>query len=237
MNTWEEFEREERLVENTTKEQAPEVVRLLQDAVGVFRDAFSVSENSDTTDATKVKMSLLSHNFATLKCFTDAALRGYYTQALNLLRIVYENWIAFHYLTKYPTKAELWLRHSKKNQLPKHAAMLEELDANFNPLKGKIREWYRTLCSFAHTDHVGVLPQISTDYVPDEILIHFGVTYKNDLFRATAYGISLWTGVMLSSISKWVPNTNQWHNEIKIIEERIIKFIDQENKTFKSEAT
>ena len=237
MNTWEEFEQEAISVEKVTKEQTTEVVKLLQDAVGVFADAFSVCDNSDTTDATLAKMSLLSQNFATLKCSVDIALRGYYAQALNLLRIVYENWIAFHYLSKCPNKAQLWLRHSKEKQPPGHAAMLKELVANFNPLKSQMRKWYSTLSSFAHTDPVGLLPQISTDYVPDETSIHFGSTYKEDLFRASAYAISLWTGVMLASINQWVPNTNQWHNEMKKIEERIIEFIDQENKAFKSGTT
>jgi len=40
MDTWEDFEREARLVENTTKEQAPEIVKLLQDSVGAFADAY-----------------------------------------------------------------------------------------------------------------------------------------------------------------------------------------------------
>ncbi len=235
MDTWEDFEREARLVENTTKEQALEIVKLLQDSVGAFADAFSVSDNPDTKDSTLAKMSLLSQNFATLKCSVDIAIRGYYTQALNLLRIVYENWIAFHYLSKCPNNAQLWLRHSKKKQPPGHATMLKELDANFNPLKGQMRVWYSTLCSFAHTDPVGVLHQVSTDYVPNETAIHFGSNFKGDLFRATAYAISLWAGVMLSTISSWVPNTNQWHNKMVEIEEKIISYIDQENKALKSE--
>jgi len=235
MNTWEDFEQEARSVEKATKDQAPEIVRLLQEAVGVFADAFSIGENSDTTDATLVKKSLLSQNFATLKCSLDLAIRGYYTQSLNLLRIVYENWIAFHYLTKCPSKANLWLRHSKKKQTPGHAAMLKQLDSDFNPLKGQMRKWYSTLCSFAHSDPIGVLPQISTDYIPDETSIHFGSTYKDNLFRASAYAISIWTGVMLSNISQWVPNTNEWHNEMINIEERIIEFTDQLNKAYGSE--
>ena len=237
MNTWEDFDQEARAVENYTKDQAPEIVCLLQEAVGIFADAFSISENSDTTDATLAKMSLLSQNFATLKCSVDLAIRGYYTQALNLLRNVYENWIAFHYLSKCPNKADLCLRHSKKRQPPGHAAMLKELDSDFNPLKGQMRKWYSTLCSFAHTDPVGVLPQISNDHIPDETSIRFGSTYKDDLFRASAYAICLWAGVMLSSICQWIPNTGQWHNEMINIEERIIEFIDQENKTFESKTT
>ena len=233
MNTWEDFEKEARLVKKTTNEQAPKVVHLLQDAVGLFADAFSVSDNPDTSDAALARMSLLSHNFGTLKCSVDIALRGYYVQSMNLLRIVYENWIAFHYLVKCSDKAHLWLHHSKKNQPPGHVAMLKELDADFDPLKGQMKKWYSALCSFAHTDPLVLLPQISTDLIPNETSIHFGSTYKSDLFRASAYALSLWTGVMLSSISQWVPNTNKWHNEMIKIEESIIKFIDQENEAFK----
>jgi len=234
MNTWNDFEKEARVVDKTTSEQEPGVVLLLQDSIGPIADAFSVGNNLDTSDATLAKMSLLSHNFATLKCSVDIALRGYYSQSLNLLRIVYENWIAYHYLEKNPDKAHLWLRHSKNNKPPGHAAMLKELDDDFNPLKGKMKGWYSTLCSFAHTDPINLLPQISTEIVPDETTIHFGATYKSDLFKASSYAICLWAGVMLSTISKWVPKTNQWHNEMKKIEGRIIQFIDQENKAFKS---
>ena len=235
MNTWNDFEKEARLVEKTTSEQEPEIMLLLQDSIGQFADAFSIGNSPDASEATLAKMSLLSHNFGTLKCSVDLALRGYYVQSLNLLRIVYENWIAYHYLKKNPDKAHLWLRHSKKKQPPGHAAMLKDLDDDFNPLKGKMRGWYYgTLCSFAHTDPINLLPQISTEIVPDETTIHFGASYKSDLFRATSYAICLWVGVMLSTISEWVPKTNQWHNEWIKVEGRIIKFIDQENKAFKS---
>lgn len=197
MNTWEDFEQEARAVEKATKDEASEIVRLLHEAVGMFADAFSVCENVGTTDATVAKMSLLSHNFATLKCSVDLAIRGYYTQSMNLLRIVNENWIAYHYLTKYPNKAGLWLHHSKKKQPPGHASMLKQLGSDYNPLKGQMRKWYRMLCSFAHA-------------------------------------ISQWIGIMLFSTSQWVPNSNPWHNEMKNILNRIIEFIDQENKAYRS---
>ena len=232
MNTWEDFEQEARVVEEVTNNQAPEIVRLLQEAAGIFADAFSVGKNPDTTDATIAKMSLLSHNFATLKCSIDLAIRGYYTQSQNLLRIVYENWIAFHYLSKMPSKANLWLSHSKKKQTPGHAVMLKQLGSHFNPLKDQRREWYRKLCSFSHTSSFSVLPQISTNYIPKETSIHFGTTYNNSAFRVSACVISQWTGIMLSTISQWVPNENQWHNKMENIVDRIIEFIDQENKAF-----
>lgn len=234
MSTWEDFEQEARAVEEYTKDKEPEIMRLLQEAVGIFADAFSVGKNPDTTRATVAKMSLLSHNFATLKCSVGLAIRGYYTQSQNLLRIVYENWIAFHYLSKCPSEVDLWLSHSKGKQPPGHAAMLKQLGSDFNPLKDQMREWYRTFCSFAHTSYFSVLPQISTNYTPKETSIHFGTTYNDNAFRVSAYVISQWTGIMLSTISQCVPNKNPWHNKMKNIVDRIIEFIDRENKAFES---
>jgi hypothetical protein len=103
---------------------------------------------------------------------------------------VYENWIAYHYLVKNPQKAHLWVRHSKKKRPPGHAAMLSQLDEGFNPIKSQMKGWYDTLCSFAHTKPINLLPQISTDRVQDETSIHFGATFKLDLFKASSYAIS-----------------------------------------------
>lgn len=234
MNTWEEFDREARSVELATKEQAPECVQLVQDAVGHFADAFAILKISDKTNATKVRLSLLSQNLASLKCAVDLALRGYYNQSVNLLRIVYENWIAFHYLSNCPDKAHFWLQKDKHP--PRHSVMLNKLDKNYKSLKGKMKECYHILCRFSHPDAVGVLPQISPGFTPDEIIIYFGSIYKDDLFKASAYQISQLAGHMLSAISQWVPNMNEWHNKSTMILERILAFINQENENmeFKS---
>lgn len=237
MNTWNDFEAEALLAEKTTRAQEPQLVLLLQDSIGLFADAFTGASSPDTSDATTAKMSLLSHNFGTLKCSVDTALRGYYVQSLNLLRIVYENWIAYHYLDKKPQEAHLWLAHSKKKRPPGHAAMLKDLDEDFNPLKGKMKGSYGVLCSFAHTDPINLLPHISTDSFPDETSIYFGTTFKPVLFRASSYAICLWAGVMLSTISSWVPIENQWEIETIKVQDRIIEFIDQENTAFKSGTT
>ena len=232
MNTWDDFEKEARLVEKTTSEQESAIVLLLNDSIGLFADAFSVAKKSDSSDATLAKMSLLSHNFGTLKCSVDIALRGYYVQSMNLLRIVYENWIAYHFLEKNADKAYLWLHPSKKSRPPGHAAMLKEIDDDYNPLKGKMKAWYSTLCSFAHTDPLNLLSQISTLEVPGETSIHYGATYNKDLFKTSAYALCLWAGISLLIIGLWVPEKNQWHTEMAKVQEEISKYIDQENKAF-----
>lgn len=235
MNTWDIFDEEAITVEKRTKEQSPDLVQLLQDAIGLFADAFSIADNSETTDATLAKMSLLSHNFTTLKCAVDLALRGYYSQSMNLLRIVYENWIAFHYLTKNPDEAHILLRDfNMGKRLPNPAVMRKALGKDFNPLKEKIKQWYDVLCCFAHPNAAGVLPQITINLIADETSIHYGTTYKADFFRLSAYNICIWTGVMLDTVGHWIPDTNGWYKKRNKLEERLLKFIDGENEIFKS---
>jgi len=234
MDTWEDFESEARLVEKNTSEQEPEIVELLKSSIGLFADGFSAAKGSDPADETLAKMSLLSHSFGTLKCSVDIALRGYYAQSMNLLRIVYENWIAYKYLEKNPDKAIFWLRSSRKSKPPGHAAMLQEIDDDYSPLKGKMRGWYKTLCSFAHTDPLNLLSQILTVVVPGETSIHFGATYNRDLFRTSAYSILVWAGISLMNVSSWVPENDKWHKQMATVQEKILKFIEQENKALKS---
>lgn len=182
MNTWDDFESEASLVESTTCEQEPEIVSLLKDYIGLFSDGFSVAKGSKSADVTLAKMSLLSHSFGTLKCSVDTAIRGYYVQSMNLLRIVYENWVAYNYLEKDPDKANLWRRPSRSNKPPSHTSMLKAIGDDYVPLTGEMKRWYETFCSFAHTDPVNLISQIAADS-PGETSVHFGATYVRDLFR------------------------------------------------------
>ena len=237
MKSWDDFENEAKIVEKTTCEQEPEIVSLMKDSIGIFADGFSAAKGSDSSDEALAKMSLLSHSFGTLKCSVDTALRGYYVQSMSLLRIVYENWVAYKYLEKNPDKAILWIRPSKRKKPPKHAAMLKKIDDDYSSLKGKMKGWYNTLCRFAHTDPLNLLSQISTVAVPGETSIYFGTTYRKDLFRTSAYSICLWAGISIMNVGSWVPENHQWHKQMATVQEKILKFIEQENKDFKPKKT
>jgi hypothetical protein len=159
MNTWDDFEQEAKLVEKTTCEQDPAIVSLMKVSIGIFADGFSAAKGADPSDEALAKMSLLSQSFGTLKCSVDMTLRGYYVQSMNLLRIVYENWIAYKYLEKNPDKAILWIRPSKRKKPPGHAAMLKEIDGDYSPLKGKMKGWYKTFVALLILTHLTCYPK------------------------------------------------------------------------------
>lgn len=230
---WNDLERDAKLVEEITAKEAYDIMELLQESIGLLANAFEISKCPDNSDATLARMGLLGHNFNTLNCSTNLAFRGYYLQSLNILRVVYENWVAYHYLSKHPEKAILWLNHHPQKQPPSHAKMLAKLGPDFLPVKGKMKEWYGTLCSFAHTDPLNLLTQLSNDFDPNETSVHFGTTFNLSLFKTTAYTLSLWIGIMLSTAKKLVPDNLNWHVQEENVNKKLIQYIENENAEYK----
>lgn len=236
MNTsemWNDFEKDGLLVKEITKGQATGTVQLIQDSIGLLAIAFPIAKSTDNNDSTLAKMCLLTHNFNTLKCSTDLALRGYYVQSQNILRVVYENWVAFHYLSQNPEKAKLWLKHSPSKKPPGHAAMLAKLGPEFSLVQREMKKWYSTLCSFAHTDPINLVSQISNDFQPNETSVHFGTTFNLIFFKTSAYTLAMWISIMLSTIKKWVPEKNEWHSQEIEYQKKLFQYIDNENNQLK----
>ena len=223
-NVWEELDHQSLLVEKYTSRHEPDCVKLLQDAIGLLGEALEITPSlPDVGDASVVKMSMSSYNLTTLKCAVDITLRGYYNQSINLLRIVYENSIASIYLTEFPDKARLWM--SVKKRPPKCSAMLKQLGEKVAPYKTKLDEWYGTLCRFAHTDAICIIPQISGDRYPNETTIHYGTTYKRERFRGSAYLIAGLIGFVLPDFGMENHAASEWHKKHQALEKRILDFI------------
>lgn len=150
-STWHSLDAEAERVTSTTNQEASETCSLLKNAVSVLADGFTEAEVKGT-DAACAQAGLLSQNLNSLKCSVDLSIRGYYTQSTGLLRGIYENWIAFHYLVEFPLKADLWLK--KNRRPPGHSDMLNALGSNFIENKGDARKWYGTLAALHTPTHL-----------------------------------------------------------------------------------
>jgi hypothetical protein len=227
-STWDSLDIEAEQVAITTNKQAFEICSLLKNAISALADGFTEAEIKDS-ESTCAQQGLYSQNMNSLKCSTDLAMRGYYTQSTGLLRGVYENWIAFHYLAAFPIKAEFWLNKDLKP--PKHSEMLNALGPDFVESKAEARGWYGALCRFAHTDSLVVLPHLGS--YKGEQCAFIGAKYKPDLFRTCAYTISLFTSIMLREISKMISPNSGWQQRFMINVEALLQFIENENIEFK----
>ena len=227
-STWHSLDAEAERVTSTTNQEASETCSLLKNAVSVLADGFTEAEVKGT-DAACAQAGLLSQNLNSLKCSVDLSIRGYYTQSTGLLRGIYENWIAFHYLVEFPLKADLWLK--KNRRPPGHSDMLNALGSNFIENKGDARKWYGTLCRFAHTDALVVLPHLGSQN--GESCAFIGANYKPELFRTCAYTISLFTSIILREISHMIPADSAWQQRYNAAIEAFLQFIENENDEFK----
>ena len=127
-STWESLDTEAEKIEIATNQQLPQICSLLKNAISTLADGFLKAEIKGE-DSAHAQQGLYSQNLNSLKCSVDLAIRGYYTQSTGLLRGVYENWIAFHYLSEFPLKAKCWL--NKESRPPKHSDMLNALGPDF----------------------------------------------------------------------------------------------------------
>jgi hypothetical protein len=227
-SSWDSLDAEADRVASTTNQQAAGTCSLLKKAISVLADGFTEAEVKGT-DSACAQAGLFSQNLNSLKCSADLSMRGYYTQSTGLLRGIYENWIAFHYLAECPLKANLWLEKNKRP--PSHSDMLSALGPNFVEDKSDAREWYGTLCRFAHTDALVVLPHLGSQN--GESCAFIGANYKPDLFRTCAYTISLFTSIMLREISKMIPAHSAWQQRYNAAIEALLQFIENENDEFK----
>ena len=210
----------------TSKESAQEV-GLLRDAISVYAEAFIVANDLAKPEAATVRKVLLSHNFNTLNLAFDAALRGYYTQSIALLRNVYENWLAFWYVAKYQDEAHFWLNPSWEQRPPKAEVMLNKIEHDSKEDKTKIRGFHSELARFDHTDPIAVLSRIKL--LENTALIFVGVQYDKDEFATCTYALCLWLGNTLDMIASTVPQGEKWHERHVAIGERLLAYIENDN--------
>lgn len=218
-----DLDSEAREVCRLTRSQSSVTVDLLHRALSLYAHGMPLGQAPDSTDATLARMGVISQNFNSLKTSVDLACRGYYLQSMGLLRNVYENWLAFWYLSKYPAEAERWLNPNWDSCPPKAGTMKDKIDHPSKSMKAKLGQFYAELCRFAHTDPVAILPLLSAR--EGERTVHFGVMYDESLFGACAYAISLWVGNMLEVLSLWIPEASDWHGQKSKVVGDLLTFI------------
>ena len=228
-STWDSLDVEANEVASTTAQQAAGICTLLKQGISTLADGFAETEVKATNSA-PAQMGLLSQNLNSLKCSVDLAMRGYYTQSAGLLRGVYENWIAFHYLAQFPKEANLWLCADQGKRPPSHSHMLNALGPNFPEHKADASRCYSMLCSFAHTHALNVMPHLGAH--KGEPCAFFGATYKANLFRVSAYLICTFTNLMLREISGMIATDAGWQERCKTAIEGLMQFLEKENDEF-----
>ena len=216
----------QQVAEVTSKDSAEEVA-LLRDAISVYAEAFTVANDLAKPEAATVRKALVSHNFNNLNLAIFAALHGYYIQSIALLRNVYENWLAFWYVTKYQDEAHFWLNPSWEQRPPKAEVMLNKIEHESKEDKTKLRDFHSELARFDHTDPVAVLSRFKI--VENKSMVLVGVQYDKAEFATCTYALCLWIGNALNTIASTVPKEERWHGRHTTISQRLLDYIENDN--------
>jgi hypothetical protein len=224
---WNRLEREASQIVQLTLSKCEREFCLITQAFDQYCSAFESIPPSSNGAAQIVRLALLSQNLNTFHVMINCASRGCYIQTLLPLRHVYEAWLSFWYLAKYPDEAQRWLDPTWKTRPPKAETMLNKIDHPSRHIKSKLKDFYEELNRFAHIDPAAVLSRLRHEDQTTSIGV--GVRFDADDFRACTYGLSLWMGNSLDAISSLVPDGHQWHAKYQPVMEHILQFIDEYN--------
>ena len=216
-----------------TQQECQTEVQLLDSSLRLFAEGFDLcSPNNEENEQRIARMGLVSQNFNSLAAAVKIAEFGFYLQSLGLLKNVYENWLAFWYLAKFPREAKKWLIPQKHGKPPKAERMRNEIDHPSIETKLKVKQFYSELNKFAHTDPIAVLDRFVQGNKGPGIKV--GVEFRKNNFEACAYALLLWIGNMNDAISSWISPQDDWHKKNSLQMTKIVDYLDIFNKKYES---
>jgi len=224
---WANFERDASRIVEQTRANCEREFDLLRSCFDLYSEGFNALPKSGNGESQIVRIALLSQNLNTFNVMINSASQGFYIQALIPLRNVYENWLSFWYLAKHPQEAQLWLDPTWKMHPPKAERMRNRIDHPSKQIKSKLQDFYEELNRFAHTDPAAVLSRLNRD--GEKTVIDVGTRFDAGDFRACTYGLSLWLGNCLDSISSLIPDSHEWQRRCQSAIEQTLNFIDEYN--------
>jgi hypothetical protein len=153
------------------------------DAVAIFLDGFNMLlrgldslKGYSFGDAVeqRVILALFIRTLNSLRCFYELATRGYFIQALNLLRTPVEDWMGYWFLRNFPGRHEEFTKPGLEPpsfndmlQVVESAQNRQRKQAGKPPLKpdARARRWMKQLHQYSHLSRVGVREIMAIDDV------------------------------------------------------------------------
>lgn len=142
-----------------------------------------------TSDEQSILLALVIRAWNTLYCAHDLSIRGYYSQALNLLRTPLEDWMAYWYLCSFPEEHVKFRKFQNPSdpstKPPVFNEMLQAIESKHKqPMNTEIRDWMKRLHVFSHVSGSGVVMVISN--TASGLHYHLGPTEDAEAFNLCA---------------------------------------------------
>lgn len=199
-------------------------VALIERVLNDFLPAFDALDGYRIQhDWERLLLILTVKAFNSLRCACDALLRGYYSQALTLVRTVDEDHVTCLYVHSHPDKASLWLEGRKT---PPFGTMRSQLD---DLPEEKLRESYRILSTFAHPGAGALATTIGRLGGSPELRLGGG--FDPHHFTFTAYNLLPYATMMLSIPAIFLANSQPaWLERITATRDEVTAWLQRVNE-------
>lgn len=227
MSYWANFRQVAASIQDETEATCKGEFELLISLFNLFSDGFDAFPKTGDGEALIARGAILSQTLNTFGAMIDLATTGLYIQSLIPLRHVYESWLSFWYLAKYPQDAMKWLNPTWEMRPPNAETMRNRIEHPSKEAKSKLGEFQKEMHRFVHIDPAAVVSRL--DREGETTIIGVGTRFDSRSFRACTYGISLWLGNCLDAISSLIPEEHDWHSEYQTTIDAILSFIEEYN--------
>jgi hypothetical protein len=225
---WTNFDRAATSIREKTRANCPTEFNLLISLFELFSDSFDAVPQTGDGEALIARQAILSQTLNTCRVMVDLVTSGFYIQSLIPLRHVFESWLSFWYLAKYPEDAKFWLDTSWEMRPPKSETMRNRIDHPSKETKSKLGEFQKEMHRFAHIDPVAVISRLKKE--GERTIIGVGVNFDTESFLACTYGIAQWIGNCLDAMSSMIPKDHPWQTRHGDSVDATRRFIDDYNK-------
>lgn len=175
-------EEAEARVRSNTVSQHQEELGLIRRLLNTYLDGFRRLDSFTPSDANQLEYAwllLTTRSFNSMRCAYDLLQRGYYSQAITLIRSVNEDWLTCNDCRNNQATLDALLKGGK---MPKFVGMKDRLE---EPLKQQWWDMYGEESQFAHARHRALKVLID----PETHTLALGGHYDRDLFIASCYSL------------------------------------------------
>jgi hypothetical protein len=222
----------ERKAKDITIKNHPEVFELVETMMKLYINGFNLIENPSNkiNDTDRVWLALITRSFHSIICSVELMKKGYYAQAMTLIRMVIEAYFLCGNCEKDKTIVDAVL-HNKPNRRGSktkfdYSALATNMGAS---------DWYDNdyifACHFSHMSHLTAAVMTTTEINPSYRSLKLLPSYDELAFIAccklllrNGLLMTSFLGKLLDDLSK--ENVNAWHIKARTAVEQAQEWLD-----------
>jgi hypothetical protein len=218
--------------QDITIKKHPEVFQLVETMMKLYINGFRriINSNNKISDTDRVWLALITRSFHSMICSVELMKKGYYAQAMTLIRMVIEAYFLCGNCEKNKTIVDAVLHNKPNTPDGKTIFPYKTFATNMGA-----SDWYDNdyvfACHFSHMSHLTAEVMTTTEINPSYRSLKLVPSYDELPFVAccklllrSGLLMTIFLGKLLDDLSK--ENVNAWHIEARTAVEQTQEWLD-----------